>query len=320
VITASIVALGLLAAAGVFLLGAGLGVFGGATRRVPVPRLFGGVSLADEAARVRGAGGGMPAADRGSLIDRAITPLARSLLDRAGRDEREWLERALDLLNYPGYLKTVADYYASKVLFAAVGFTTGVVLGGALAAAGAGMFGLLALPLGLSALGYALPKFDLQGRLKNRREQMLFEVPYLLDRLNVNVTAERSLAQGLITMVSTPQGGYLMREFRQVVEDYLKNARLVDALRRMAARNAGVPLIERIAERLSLSEETGADTVMAMQVIGTRAYEMVENLVQERGEQNNTLMIVPTLIALVGILVAIAGPSLLSLMQFFKTQ
>ena len=53
-----------------------------------------------------------------------------------------------------------------------------------------------------------------------------------------------------------------------------------------------------------------------MPVIGTRAYEMVENLVQERGEQNNTLMIVPTLIALVGILVAIAGPSLFNLMQF----
>ena len=317
-ITATIVALGLLASSGAFLLCAGLGAFGGVAWQAP--RLFGGVSLADEAARVSGAsagGWGTHTTERESLIDRAITPLVRSLLNSARRDEREWLERSLDLLNYPGYLKSPADYYASKVLFAAGGFTGGALLGVALAAAGGGALGLLALPLGLSALGYALPRFDLQGRLKVRREQMLFELPYLLDRLNVHVTAERSLAQGLITMASFPEGGYLMREFRQVAEDYLKNARLVDALRRMAVRNVDVPLIERIAERLSLSEETGADTVKAMQVIGTRAYELVENLVQERGEQNNALMIVPTLIALIGILVAIAGPSFLSLVQFF---
>jgi hypothetical protein len=32
-------------------------------------------------------------------------------------------------------------------------------------------------------------------------------------------------------------------------------------------------------------------------------------MIEERGEQNQTLMIAPTLVALVGIIIAVAGPS-----------
>jgi hypothetical protein len=317
-ITPSILALGLIAGCGVFLALLGLGALGGAALGSLSP---GSVSLADEAGRIGAgqtgsAGQAAGPAGRGSLADRALAPLAQDLLRRAKADEREWVERSLDLLNYPDYLKAPADYYAGKALFAMAGFISGVILGSAIAAASGAFAAVLALPLILSLIGYNLPRLQLASMLKARREQMLFEAPYLLDRLNISVMAERSLAQGLIALVSVPEGGHLMREFRQVAEDYLKNARLVDAFGRMAGRNTDVPLVERIASRLTLSEETGADVVKAMQVIGNRAHEMVENLIQERGEQNNTLMIVPTIIALIGIFAAIAGPSLLSMRTF----
>ena len=312
-ITPTTLALALIASFGMFLVALGAGALGS----LRLPSMFGGVSLADEVARVGSEAEDAAQVDQSSLIDRAIAPLVRGLLHRSTADEREWIERALDLLNYPGYMKTPADYYAGKVLYATAGFVAGILLGGAIAVASGALLAVLVLPILLSFAGYSTPKLQLTSALKARREQMLFEAPYLLDRLNISVLAERSLAQGLIAMVSIPEGGYLMREFRQVAEDYLRNARLVDAFRRMAERNADVLLVERIASRLILSEETGADVVKAMQVIGGRAHEMVENLIQERGEQNNTLMIVPTVIALVGIFFAIAGPSLSSISRIF---
>jgi hypothetical protein len=310
-INTSIVALALIAAFGAFLATAGIGLFGG----LRLPHVGSGVSLDAEVARVVGDEDGDDV-DRTSLIERAIAPLVAGLTRRATDAEQEWLERALDLLNYPGHLKSPADYYASKVLFAVVGFIAGSIVGAALTANGSPIW-LLLFPPGLGVLGYHAPRLQLAGALQRRREQMLFEVPYVLDRLNVCYAAERSQPQGLIAMTSVPEGGYLMREFRQVTEDYLKNTRLQDAFQRMAQRNADVPLIERIAGRLAMTEETGADSIKAMQVIGNRAGELVENLISERGEQNNTLMVVPTLLALIGIFIAIAGPSLFSLGRIF---
>lgn len=312
-INASILGLAFLAAFGVFLVTTSIGAFGG----IRLPRVGAGVSLEDEAARIEGESDQLRG--QSSLLDRALTPIVMELLRHTKNADRDWLERSLDLLNYPSYLKTPADYYAAKALFALGGFVAGSVIGVALAADGAdGMvLGLLLLPPVLGLLGFHAPGLHVTSMLKQRREEMLFEIPYILDCLNVCYAAERSLSQGLIAMTSVPEGGFLMREFRQVTEDYLKNARLQEALQRMAARNADVPLIERIAERLAMTEETGADSMKAMQVIGARAGEMVENMISERGEQNNTLMIVPTLIALIGIFIAVAGPSLAGIGRIF---
>lgn len=310
-VTGTVLAFALIAGLGAFLFAAGAGLFGG----LAIPRLSFGprVSLEREAAALRGEEETAPK----SLLERAIIlPAARALSARASHSEREWLERSLDLLQHPGYLKTPADYYASRVLFAMAGFVFGVIIASGMAAGGSG-WAMLVFPLALSIVGYLTPRLDLNSRLQRRREQMLFEIPYTLDRLAVSTVAERSLAQGLISMVSVPEGGYLMREFRQVAEDYLKAGRLVEALERMGARNADVVLVERAAARLAMAESTGADILNAMQIIGDRARANVENMIQERGEQNNTLMIVPTLVALLGIMLAIAGPSLVTLFRMF---
>jgi hypothetical protein len=60
----------------------------------------------------------------------------------------------------------------------------------------------------------------------------------------------------------------------------------------------------------------GTASVDALHVIADRAQTTVENRIEKRGQQNSTLMIVPTIIALIGIVGAVAGPSLYSLMGF----
>jgi len=52
-------------------------------------------------------------------------------------------------------------------------------------------------------------------------------------------------------------------------------------------------------------------------VVGERARVLVETMIEERGEQNQTLMIAPTLVALFGIVIAVAGPSVALLIGGF---
>jgi hypothetical protein len=302
----------LLALAGAAFLALGIGLFDTpALMRMPT---FGRVSLGQEISRVRGE----RTSRQLSALERAlIMPLAESFQRRAADSEMAWIERALDLLDYPSPYRSITDFYAQRVLWAVLGFAAGGLIATSLFSAGFAIFALI-FPLALGFAGYQVPKWEINGKLKRRREQMLFELPYTLDRLGVATVAERSLGQGLVVTFSAPIGGYLAREFRQVVADYLRAGRLVEALESMARRNSDVELVARAAERLAMAEREGTDVLSAMQVISERARVTVETMIEERGEQNQTLMIAPTLVALFGIVIAVAGPSLVVLIGGFR--
>lgn len=253
------------------------------------------------------------------FLVRALGPLTIALADALPKDDLAWVENALDLLDYPSYLKSSSGYYAARVLFALAGFVMGAVLGLWAMANGAPAFAL-ALALMLGVFGYLWPKQDVQHRLAVRRDAMLFEAPFLFDRLAANYLAKQSLIQALIHLTSTPDGGYLMRELRQVAEDYLKkvgSTHFSAALARMAERNADVPIIQRFCERLILTEDQGAQLLGALNVMGERARALVENRVRQCGAENQALLIVPTLIALAGVMAIVGAPMLALINQAF---
>lgn len=305
------VALGLLAAFGMFLVTSAVGL-----PHFPKVRLPRGKheSLAAEEERLRGSG--PRDASALPLIDRAIAPLARRLMLRDTEAARGEVERALDLLNYPSPFKTLADYYGAKVLLGATGFAIGALVG--LAASGLSLLILAILPVVSAAIGYAVPSGMLNSMLQERRERILFELPYALDRLIVTKMARNSLPAAFRSFEDFREGGYVAQEFRQVASDVTRpGVTVVAALERMAERNADAPLLARAAARLAQCEAQGLDMAKPMGVLGERAREQVENTIRARGELNKTLMIVPTIIALIGILVAVAAPAMAGLGSFF---
>lgn len=309
-----------------------------------VERLRSRTDLAGEQARVAG----RPAADlarayaSGTLLERATWPLAQVLMRRASMDQFAWVEQSYDLL---GRDKGATDFYVRQVLSALAGLCVGFLFGTALTMQQGLAVALLVLPVGLSALFCRLPELELKIDLRRRREQILYEVPHQIDRLLVNVMAYRNIADGLkhtvdadaekrraqllsrltgdlspeqtreamttrmVAVVGSGGGGYFARELMQVYAESLKNGNLKAALLRMAERNADVPLVARCAERLAMSYESGASLVAALQDIGKRANDVVENLIQARGEENLQAMIAPSAIALAGVFVAIGAPA-----------
>lgn len=276
-------------------------------------------SLEAEARRLQGE----QAPEGDSLLDRALAPLARDLMRRASLNERRWLEATLEKLGPTTLFRSVQGFYAAKVLLAIGGFVAGAFLAVALTASGAPLVLLFVLPLAFAIPNYLAPKALLKSMLDARREQMVFEAPYVLNRLIVYLTLRGTVADALLNIAGATErgggaamGGYLVRELRQTASDYLFWGSMTKALDAMVARNDDSPIAQRIAERLSLHNQ-GTSSLDALHVIADRAQTTVENLIEKRGQQNSTLMIVPTIVALVGIVGAVAGPALYGLLGFF---
>ncbi|NJM41837.1 MAG: hypothetical protein HC853_14300 [Anaerolineae bacterium] len=298
------VACALIAAVGMFMVVSSLGMMGGIRIQVGDQ-----ISLKKEGERMSGVTG-----YSGSFVERVLAPLIQAVMLRTGESEREWVEQAYDLLDIKG--RGSSDYYMQKVIGGIAGFVIGIVLGLVLANSG-NLLALLILPLAFSVFLYHMPKVGLKLDLKSRAEQIFFEVPYVLDRLGVSLVANHGdLLTALKKLLTRPEGGYLMRELLQVVVDHGKSMRLDYALERMAERNKDVTMVVRLTELLINSQKGGLDLIESLQDIGDRAVTEVENMITKRGEENSQTMVGPSTIALMGVIVALLGPSFIDLIKF----
>jgi pilus assembly protein TadC len=295
-----VLACALVAAAGMLLVVGALGMFGGVRLR------WGNFNLEAESNRIEGI---TPAT--GSFLERVLSPLMHMVAERTGESERAWVEQTYDLLDRKG--KGSSDYYLKQVVGGIAGFAAGITLGLLTAANGLPVL-LLLLPLSLSLGGFFLPRWELQHDLKQRAESIFFEVPYMLDRLGVNLAARKGdLVDSLTATLARPEGGYLTRELLQVVEDNAKAGHIDRALERMAQRNHDIPIVVRLAELLANSQHGAVDLSQSLQAIGDRATEEVENRIRRRGEENSQAMIVPSMLALAGVMFVMLGPALIDL-------
>jgi hypothetical protein len=336
-ISPTIVGYAAMAVAGVFLIVFSAGILG--NFRLPRWLRAGrGLNLQKELDTLAGDDDSDPLVvlDAMPLTARALEPVIRSVMSWLPRDDHEEVEAALDLLGHPGFMRSARDLQAACVLYGLTGFVAGVVIGTAQWLASSAVTALVALPLGLAFLGYTYPRLTLSSRLSARREQMLFEAPYVFDRLSIAVmssnnslfTALQRLSEDalpedrqkevefhvrtqLTKVTSVPEGGYLMRELRLVIERCIHEVMpLSQSFGIMARRNADVPLLEQFCNRMCILEPGGLNVTEALRSIGDRATEIVDDLIETRSGQNTALMITPTLIALIGMALVVAGPSL----------
>ena len=343
-----VLGLALLSAVGMFLVASNLGLLSGL--KLPSFGLRNSKTLNIEDAMARLQGDESPAEitllENLPLLDRVIGPLIRSIVWALPHNEDAWVENALDLLDYPSSIKTPADYYAARVILAMLGFGFGLLLSLTTSGDNGGSFlDLFIYPLVGGFLGYAIPRLMIGGKLTSRKEQMLFEAPYLFDRLSVAIIASRNslleaikdlaadeeegrrqrqaeieffMRTRLTDVTSVPEGGYLMREMRLVAERCTREQMpLGESFTRMAERNTDVPLIEQFCNRMIVLEPSGLNINDTLRAFGDRAAELVEDTIESRSTENTALMITPMLIALFGIALTVAAPSLKMLSQMF---
>ena len=337
-INSTVFGLALLAAFGMFLIAANLGLI--STLRLRLPSFGNRVDLEQAMADLEGEGDmpEMTLLDNLPLLDRVLGPLIRSLAEALPHHEDDWIANALDLLDYPSYLKSVSDYFAGRVMLSMTGFGLGLSFALYDLISSNNLYSLFVYPLVAALLGFLYPKVMVVDKLKSRREQILFEAPYVFDRLSVSIIANKNsvleaikdltsdeeetrrkrqqeieffLRTRVTEVTSVPEGGYLMREMRLVAERCTREQmNLVDSFEVMAMRNTDVPLVEQFCHRIAILEPSGLNVNDALRNFGDRATEIVEDTIEARSAENSALMITPTLLSLVGIALVVAGPSL----------
>ncbi|KUG55507.1 pilus assembly protein TadB [Kocuria rosea subsp. polaris] len=248
---ALLVLLGLVHAAGLWLVLTGARVTGGpsfATRISPQLR-----SVEVESALLARPGDrAVRAPGRAAAgLDPLVRALARRVFRHAGPSAA--LESRLVRA---GSTTTVADFRAEQLLFATGGLLVGVLLGVAGAARwGTGPGGVLLAVGAAAAAGHLLRGHLLSRRIRVRETRMLAEFPAVAELMALSVGAGES-AVGSLERVCRVAEGELTAEFRAVLAQTRSGAGLVHALQDFSARTPVAP-IGRFVDGIVVAIERG---------------------------------------------------------------
>lgn len=202
--TLQVLFLAFLAAGGAFLV---VDSFTGIVPR-PRPRAAGGL---EEASRLRKLA---PDQDRITLLEKAplLDRLLRPVLeDMARRQDPQKRERVELMLRRSGWkYKTPGDFYAARVLMAAMFF-----VGGAVFLIISGTKEMFWAPLLMGILGYFLPLQEVRSALKERERQVLTEMAFALERLAILLRSGLALHAAINVLAEAP-GGPFMAALRNV--------------------------------------------------------------------------------------------------------
>jgi len=272
---------------------------------VVVPRRIRQVGLAGDLEAIQGREGTGPQGEA-PLLARAFGPLIRGwgeqlmrALNRTQRDRQKLMVAA-----WPKPWHTLEDFYASKVLAAALLACAGLA-GGLVAGAQASV---LLAPL-LGGLGFFLPDLSLDQQAKRRRAAIVAEMASVPDRIAIQVQSGKALPLAIRDVAARP-GGPLVQELRRVAADYAVDGDLTGALEGMAART-GVPELRDFVGRVRLALEQGTAIAPLLQGMGGSARESLNLMLEEQALRNSFLMILPIGgLVLPAVLVMLGAPGL----------
>jgi tight adherence protein C len=274
-----------------------------------------GISLADSYSAMQGGDAGLALTifrDR-PLFDRLLSPILQDLI-RLGKPFMGDSAAAQALImqaGYPDPYHTVADFYAWKILASLLLLVNGLVLTivlGNLPAVSA---------LGLAVLGFYLPNHHLAGLAKQRAEEMISEMSFVLDRLSVLLTSGMTLNTALVRL-SKQEGGWFIAELKQYAREIDSGVSEPDALVNLAARN-NIPEVQRLVARIEMAGRAGLGLAEVLQVMATLARERLEQLLLARSRSNAVKMVLPVgLLILPAMLATVLAPGVTAIFSALR--
>jgi tight adherence protein C len=236
-------------------------------------------------------------------IEQALDPFSKALplsVDDTNRT-RAWMIQA-------GYREQrhMTIYQGMRVLFAAVGFFSVVVISG---------FKSPPLLLGVTALGFFIPRFFLKRKINDRQLRIRLGMPDALDLTVICVEAGLSLDQAMMRV-----GEDLRHAHPELADEfYLMNLELragkprADALRNLYNRT-GVDDIKALVTTLVQTDRFGTSIAQALRVHSDSLRTERRQRAEEQAAKT-TIKMVPPLVVFVlpSIIIVTLGPAIISL-------
>jgi len=238
-------------------------------------------------------------------IQQALDPLSRAL-PVSPTDvslTRAWLIQA-------GYREArhVRFYFASRVLFAALGLTAVILFTG---------FDSLLLLVGVPALGFFLPRFFLKRAMKERQRRIRLGLPDALDLTVICVEAGLALDQAMMRVGEDLQHAHpeLSGEFHLFNLETRAGKPRADALRNLAART-GVDDVRGLVGTLIQTDRFGTSVAQALRVHSDSLRTERRQRAEEQAAKTTVKMIIPlVLFVLPSLIFVTVGPAVIQLMR-----
>ncbi len=238
-------------------------------------------------------------------IQQALDPLSRAL-PVSPTDvslTRAWLIQA-------GYREArhVRFYFASRVLFAALGLTAVILFTG---------FDSLLLLVGVPALGFFLPRFFLKRAMKERQRRIRLGLPDALDLTVICVEAGLALDQAMMRVGEDLQHAHpeLSGEFHLFNLETRAGKPRAEALRNLAART-GVDDVRGLVGTLIQTDRFGTSVAQALRVHSDSLRTERRQRAEEQAAKTTVKMIIPlVLFVLPSLIFVTVGPAVIQLMR-----
>ncbi|MBU0492301.1 MAG: type II secretion system F family protein [Chloroflexi bacterium] len=247
-----------------------------------------------------------------SALDRLLSPLLWQLataLDGILKS-RDRYQQLIVQARFPRY-KTVADVYVLKVIYM-VGLTIITAL----------IVWLLRKPMWapviplMLVVGFMLPDLELRRAVTARRQAIVREMGFVLDRLLVYRASGETLPMAIVLVAQRP-GGAFIQELRALGAEWQRTANFGAAIAQMCARNQ-VSELDRLAATCNFVVEQGAQAGPALEALADAMQQQIAIDRERQARQNETLMIFPALVLVIPMLMGvILLPALSIIAQLF---
>ena len=240
-------------------------------------------------------------------MQQALDPFSRALPVSPTNvsKTRTWLIQA-------GYRNAshVTIYRGLRVLFAAIGFLSVFLFTG---------FDSPLLLLGMTGLGFFLPRFLLKKKLQERQRRIRLALPDGLDLTVICVEAGLSLDQAMMRVGQDLSTAHpeLSAEFHLFDLETRAGKPRVEALRNLAERT-GVDDIRSLVGTLIQTDRFGTSVAQALRVHSDSLRTERRQRAEEQAAKTTVKMIIPlVLFVMPSLIVVTVGPALIQLLHIF---
>jgi tight adherence protein C len=170
-------------------------------------------------------------------------------------------------------------------------------------------------------LGWMLPNFFLSSRVKERQNQILRELPTVIDLLIVCAQAGLGLLMG-VDKVSKEVGGsapILCTEMQQLIQDVKMFAKSVPVAMREMGERCGVDELINMASALIAAEQKGADISYPLRQQGDALRDRLKRKKEEEAAKVPVKMVpIIMLFVMPLILAPMLGPAVVTIIEALK--
>lgn len=253
-----------------------------------------------------------------NILKQAILELLRPVINNfVKNNQKVVLKKLLLKAHYPSGDEEVFKFMVYKIFFAVMGFIFALILSIIVKFPSPLNFMVYLI---VPAACYIIPDFRLKRIIKNRTDEITYNLPDALDLLTVCVEAGLGL-DAAMTRVSyelARTAPILANELGRVSKDIQSGVFRQDAFRNLANRN-DVPDLKTFSALLVQTDKLGTSISQSLrtysETIRTKRKQRVETLAQ----QASVKMVIPlVLFILPVIMVVLLGPAVLMLVKTIK--